>query len=134
MTDNKPTAMPQANLLSLRYGAMPWKELVKNVDAGITQMLFYCESNQDWLKAIEANTLIQSKVSCFASLLGKFAAGSIDSPNEKTTGPMFGVAKKQPNPFSLDIGVPSDAQMTAPAPAIAVSNSTVFSLFALYSH
>lgn len=100
---------------------MPWKELVKNVDTGITQMLFYCESNQDWLKAIEANELLQGKVSAFASLLGKFAAGSLDSPNQKTTGPMFGVAKAPPNPLSMGVGAPPPGNMMIPpAPGLIV--------------
>lgn len=93
-----------AEILSQRYGSMPWKELIKNVDAGISQMLYYCESNQDWLKAIEANELLQSKLSTFASLIGKFATGSLDSPNQKTTGPMFGVAKAPPTPLSMTVG------------------------------
>jgi hypothetical protein len=97
---------PSFEALSNRFGAMPWKELIKNIDAGISQMLYYCESNQDWLKAIEANELLQSKLSSFASLLGKFAAGSLDSPNQRTTGPMFGIPKAQPHPLSLGVGAP----------------------------
>lgn len=92
--------------LNQRFESMSWKELIKNVDAGILQMLFYCESNQDWLKAIEANELLQNKLSSFASLLGKFAVGSLESPNQKTTGPMFGVGKAPP-PLSMGVGTPN---------------------------
>lgn len=128
---------PSFEALSNRFGTMPWKELIKNVDAGISQMLYYCESNQDWLKAIEANELLQSKLSSFASLLGKFAAGSLDSPNQRTTGPMFGVAKAQPHPLPMGVGAPPSHPSTfdgglPPAPGL-IPSQQVLNLVTLLS-
>jgi hypothetical protein len=80
-------------MTEIRFPGLSWKDMIKQVDGGIDYLLHYCEDNRDWLKAIEANKLLQSKINSFASLLDKFAMGSVDS--NASGVPIFGVGTRK---------------------------------------
>lgn len=87
-----------------RFSNLPWKDIVRQVDQGIDHMIHYCEENQDWLKAVEANKLLQAKHSKIAELLAKYAAFSAEASQPVLISPglkAFDVLGTFPSPPQL---------------------------------
>lgn len=95
----------------------PWKDVLRQVDQGIDQMLRYCEENQDWKKAFEANKLLQSKLASFSTILHRFAAKSVDDGEFDVSRAMFGAsALPTPDEVTIAQAVPKKVEIQATTP------------------
>lgn len=96
---------------------LPWKDVVRQVEQGIDQMLRYCEENQDWLKAIEANKLLQNKVASFATMLNHFATKSANDGDSVVSKAIFGASTPAaPDETTVAPVVPKKVEIQATTP------------------